>query len=186
MQIRPLTQDDLTQVDEIDATIESTQYLHVNVSGEGLARAWSLEVRPLREKLIDANRIGDEVRFALKQVTNGIEEGLVLAAEHRGEVLGTLLAQLDERGEVLRIRDLRGDYDQRRQGLGMGLVYQAISFANERKLRAVQAECRTNNEPANRMLAKCGFELSGLDTLRHSNHDLVKEAVTLVWYVPLG
>ncbi len=35
------------------------------------------------------------------------------------------------------------------------------------------------------MLAKSGFELAGVDDHRNSNHDLVKEAVTLFWYAPL-
>ncbi len=185
MEIRPLRPDDLSQLDEIDATIESQQYLHVNVSGEGLARAWSLDVRPLREKLIDANRPTDEIRFLLKQIATGADEGVALVMEHRSAIVGILLAQLDDTGQVLRVLDLRIDYERRRQGLGTALLYQAISHARTRQLRAVRVECRTNNDPANRMLAKCGFELSGIDTLRHSNYDLVKEAVSLTWYLPL-
>ena len=43
----------------------------------------------------------------------------------------------------------------------------------------------SNNVPAARFLAKAGFDLTGLDTHWGSNHDLVKEAVTLFWYAGL-
>jgi RimJ/RimL family protein N-acetyltransferase len=52
-------------------------------------------------------------------------------------------------------------------------------------MRAVAAETTTDNLPANRMMLKCGFEIGGIDTLRKSNHDLVKERATLFWYLPL-
>jgi len=52
-------------------------------------------------------------------------------------------------------------------------------------LRAVAVESRSNNHPAAALFAKCGFELSGIDTRRWSNHDLVKEAATLLWYATL-
>ena len=47
------------------------------------------------------------------------------------------------------------------------------------------AESTTDNVPAARFLLKCGFDLSGLDASRFSNHDLVKESVTLHWYAAL-
>ena len=60
-----------------------------------------------------------------------------------------------------------------------------VAAAREMELRAVSAETLTNNVPAGQLLAKCGFELSGVDTRRHSNHDVVKEAATLFWYAAL-
>ena len=49
----------------------------------------------------------------------------------------------------------------------------------------VAAQTLSNNLPAGGLLTKCGFQLSGVDTRRRSNHDLVKEAVTLFWYAAL-
>ena len=43
----------------------------------------------------------------------------------------------------------------------------------------------TDNYPAAQFFVKCGFELAGLDCRRWTNHDLVKEAVTLFWYASL-
>ena len=47
------------------------------------------------------------------------------------------------------------------------------------------AETLTDNLPAAKLLSKCGFDLAGVDTQRRSNHDLVKEAASLLWYVAL-
>jgi RimJ/RimL family protein N-acetyltransferase len=69
--------------------------------------------------------------------------------------------------------------------MGTALIYALIQEAREQGLRAVAAETLSNNLPAGGLLAKCGFQLSGVDTRRRSNHDLVKEAVTLFWYAAL-
>ena len=45
MEIRSATAQDLDRLIEIDGTIESTRYLFVDRSGEGLAMAWRLEER---------------------------------------------------------------------------------------------------------------------------------------------
>ena len=91
--------------------------------------------------------------------------------------------------QVLELRleliDLRVDYEYRRQGLGSAMLYQILTYGREHTLRAVTAATLTNNLPAARFLSKAGFDLGGIDTHFFSNHDLVKEAVTLFWYAAL-
>lgn len=185
MLIRPLQPADLDLLDEIDATIESAVYLHVNQEGEGLSRRWEIAPRPLREKLIEPNRLSDESRFIARQIATGADEGLALVAAHRDEPAAVVVAQVDPVLRLTRIVELRVDYDVRRQGLATGLLFQLIQESRRRELRAVRCQCRTNNEPFNRLLLKCGFELGGIDTLHDTNHDLVKEQVTLIWYASL-
>jgi ribosomal protein S18 acetylase RimI-like enzyme len=185
MQIRPATVADLDQLADIDGTIESARYLHLERAGEALALTWKLDERPLREKLIDPNPLDDERRFAMKQIFTGADEGYALVAEHDDVVVAALVAQPDVLAARLRILDLRVDYDFRRQGVGMAMVFQSIQHARENKLRAVTIESLTNNLPASQFLLKCGFDISGLDTQRHSNHDLVKESATLIWHAAL-
>ena len=185
MEIREITAGDVEGMGEIDGTIESPEYLHLERSGEGLAVGWRAEPRPLRERLIDGNRLADEQLFSLRQVASGHDEGLALMAQHEGQVVAMLLAQPRPGLRTMRLVDVRIDYDFRRQGLGTALVYRAIHEARRRELRAVEARTLTNNVPAGRFLLKAGFDLAGLDTLRRSNHDLVKEAVTLFWYAAL-
>jgi hypothetical protein len=79
MEIRAANTTDLERLLEIDATIESARYLHLERGGEGLATAWRLEERPMRAKLVDSNTLDDDRRFSLRQVLSGIEEGVGLA-----------------------------------------------------------------------------------------------------------
>ena len=185
MQIRPAVSSDLNQLADIDGTINSINYLHVEKSGEGFAQSWKIDQRPLREKLIEPNKVDDETLFSMKQVVGGIEEGLALVAEHEGVVVASLVATHQPANSTLRLIDLRVDFDHRGQGLGSALLFQLIQQARELGLRAVCAQTRTNNLPAANFLLRRGFDLAGLDTHLTSNHDLVKEAVTLFWYAAL-
>jgi ribosomal protein S18 acetylase RimI-like enzyme len=185
MEIRSATAADLDSLRDIDATIESSQYLFLERAGEGMSTSWRVEPRLLREKLIASNPLDDELAFLLKQITGGIDEGLALLAEHEGQIVGLALAQPDPAKRTMRVLDVRVDYDFRRQGLATVMIYQIIEQARNRELRAVVAETRTNNFPANQLFQKLGFDLAGLDTSRHTNHDLVKETATLFWYAAL-
>jgi ribosomal protein S18 acetylase RimI-like enzyme len=183
MELRPLKPADLPGVVEIDATTESHRYLHVDRSGEGLNVLWKVEDRPLRERLISALPLGEDLQFLYRQVATGMDEGLAHVAEHDGQIVAAMIAQ--QRGDVLHLLDLRVDFDHRREGLATAMLYQAIQIAREQQLRAVAAESAANNDPASQLLTRLGFSITGLDSHRHSNHDLVKEAVTLLWYITL-
>lgn len=185
MHIRNATPSDLDQLIEIDGTIESIEYLHLERTGEGLAMGWKLQPRPLRSKSIEPNAMDDDRRFLLKQIVTGADEGFALVAEHDDVPVGLLIAQIQHEHKTLKLLDLRIDYDMRRQGIGSVLMYQLMQHAKDNELRAVTAETRTGNAPVNRMLQKLLFELAGVDTHRHSNHDMVKESATLFWYAPM-
>src|SRR6267142_1493584 len=107
MQIRPAIAADLNQLMDIDGTVESSKYLHVERIGEGLAQGWKLEERALRAKSIEPNTMDDETRFAIKQIVGGIDEGLALVAEHEGIVVASLVAQAQPGNGTLRLIDLR-------------------------------------------------------------------------------
>ncbi len=190
MQIRSVTLQDLPGLQEIDGTVESTRYLHLDYADapaeDGtITFAWRLEERAARQKLIEPNRLDDDATFTLKSVVSGAEDGAALMIEHDGEPVAMLLARPDPAAGTIRLLDLRVDYAYRRQGMGTALVYALIQQAREQEFRAVAAETLSNNLPAGALLTKCGFQLSGVDTRRRSNHDVVKEAVTLFWYAAL-
>jgi ribosomal protein S18 acetylase RimI-like enzyme len=185
MEIRPIRPADLNDMAEIDGTVESVEYLHLERTGEGLSVTWKLTERPLREARTERNRLTDDALFVARQLASGADEGLALVAEHEGQKVALLLAQPMPQYGTLRLTDLRIDFDFRRQGLGTALLYQAIQHARGLELRAVTAETRTDNVPAARLLQKCGFDLAGVDAQRHSNHDLVKEVASLIWYAAL-
>jgi ribosomal protein S18 acetylase RimI-like enzyme len=183
MELRPAKPADLPGINEIDAAVESHRYLHIDRSGDGLNIHWKIEDRPLRERLISAFPLDEDQQFNYRQIITGIDEGITQVAEHDGQIVAALLAQV--RGDVLKLIDLRVDFDHRREGLATAMMFQLMGTGRESKLRAILAESQANNDPANQLLAKLGFEMAGLDSQRHSNHDLVKEAVTLVWYASL-
>jgi len=185
MEIRPVRPADLDRLIDIDGTIESHQYIHVDKAGEGVTATWKMEERPLRQKRMERNQPTDEMQFLLKQVVTGVEDGIALLAEHEQVNVALLLAKQEPQYGTLRVFDLRVDYEHRRQGVGSAMIYQVLAEARNRNLRAVSAETRTDNCPAAQFLSKCGFDLAGLDARRHSNHDLVKEAVALFWYAAL-
>jgi ribosomal protein S18 acetylase RimI-like enzyme len=157
----------------------------VDHSGEGLAAQWKVEERPLRSRLIQQYPMDVERQFMFGQITGGIEEGLALVAEHEDQVVALLVAQPREQTNVLQVLDLRVDFENRREGLATAMMFQTIQVARDAGRRAVLVETAANNFPASSLLDKLGFHLAGLDTQRQSNHDLVKEAVTLVWYTAL-
>jgi len=185
MEIRAIRPADLDRLIDIDGTVESTQYLHVEQAGQGLEVHWRVQERPLREKRIDRNQPDDEINFLMKQVVTGAEEGIALLAEHDRVNIATLVARQEPQFGTMRIIDLRIDFEHRRQGIGSAMIYQVIAESRARELRAVATETRTDNYPAGQFFAKCGFDLAGLDLRRRTNHDLVKEAATLFWYASL-
>lgn len=182
---RPFTADELPALEEIDATIESTHYLHLNRAIDEQSTTWRLERRELRQRLTEPNRLNDELAFSFKQVIAGIEEGLALCIELDDRPVAALLAMPRADAGTLHVVDLRVDFDFRRQGLGTSLAYAAIGLAREREFRGVTAETRADYFPAISLLRKLQFEPAGLDTHRFTNHDLVKERATLLWCLPL-
>ena len=185
MQIRPALRTDMDALAEIDATVDSAEYLHVEKSGEEFNLSFKVEPRPLRERIIQANRLGDEVHFAYRQIIEGHDEGIALVAEHENVVVASMVCVVRPETKTLEVVDVRVDFDQRREGIATAMLFQITQVAREAEWRAVYATALANNMPANRLLAKCAFELSGLDTRRISNHDLAREITTLFWYVAL-
>jgi GNAT superfamily N-acetyltransferase len=186
MEIRAMTAGDLQGLRDIDATVESAQYLHVDHSAEGLAASWKTQVRDLREKRTHRSDLDDEQTLAIRQIVSGAEEGIALVAEHEGTLAGAAAARLDAAAGLLRLVDLRVDFDFRRQGLASGMMFQIIQNARQRELRAVAAEAAADRFAVLSLLAKLGFEPAGLDTHLRSNHDLVKESVILFFYLTLN
>jgi ribosomal protein S18 acetylase RimI-like enzyme len=181
MNIRPATAADVPAIAEIDSVIESTHYHHVEQSTGEAGAGWRLERRPLRERLIEAHGISDDLNFTLRQIASGADEGLCLVAEHNDALVAALLARPRE-GGTLELLDLRVDCAHRREGLATVLLFQMIEYAKNSEYRAASAFTLTNNEPAFQMLQKLGWQLSGIDTRRDTNHDLVKERASLIWY----
>lgn len=186
MEIRPFNVNDLDQLTEIDATIESTHYLHLETSGDDFATSIMLELRPLRTKSVVSNPLTDDLMFIWKQVACGADEAFALVGEHESQIVAAAIAQPRNARGVLKLLDIRVDSDFRRQGIGLAMLFQIIQHARENECRAIAAEVRTNNFPANQIALKAGFQITGIDTHRYSNHDLIKESAIVFWYLSLN
>jgi len=123
---------------------------------------------------MERNTPTDDMVFMMKQLVTGVEEGLALLAEHEQVNVATLLAKLEPEYGTLRVLDVRVDFEHRRQGLASAMVYQVITEARNRELRAVAVSTRTDNFPAAQFFAKCGFDLAGLDVRRLSKRVSVR------------
>ncbi len=185
MHLRPALTSDSDRIIDIDGVIQSDAYLHVDATAEGVTGHWRLEERPRRQHAVARNALSDEILFSFKQIASGILDGIALVAEHDGINVACAVAVLREDRKTMELLDLRVDSDYRLQGLGSALMFQMIQNSRGRELRAVTAIGNTGNLPGCRFLQRTGFELCGLDTRFVSNHDLVKDAVTLFWYAPL-
>src|SRR5688500_14536244 len=137
MEIRPVQPADLADLIEIDGTIESTRYLHLDrAGGGGLESAWKLTERPLRQKRIEANRLDEGGRnYLLKHIVGGAEEGLAVLAEHDGQKVALVIAQVQPEHGTMRLEDLRVDFDHRRQGLATALLYNVRSEEHTSELQ---------------------------------------------------
>ena len=141
--------------------------------------------KTLREPLARPNPIDHERRFWLRQIATGADEGIALMVEHDQMPAALIVASPDHAHHTMRVHDIRVDFDTRRQGLATALLFHVITAAREGEFRAVTVETTADNFPAVHLFLRCGFEFSGLDARRHTNHDLVKETVTLFFYAPL-
>ena len=116
----------------------------------------------------------------------GRDDGLALVVEHGGVPVATLVAAVDAERGLLRIVGFAGGLRRAPAGAGDGRCC-ARRWRRPRRGTCGRWRCgrRRGNHPAGQLAAKAGFELAGLDTRFHTNHDLVKEAVTLFWYAAL-
>ncbi len=192
MTIRPLRHSDLRQLRDIADVITATEYVHVDRVGDGIDTQWRLVLRPVRQPLQLAQGLPEDLAFSLRMLAGAAEddasagaEGIALVAEYDGRLIALAAGETDAARGVLRVLTVRVDEDFRRQGIGLGLAFKLQEWARDHALRALSATTSTANPAAAHFLVKAGYQLAGLDTARESNHDLVKEQVTLLWNHPL-
>jgi len=185
MQLRKMTGQDMRFLNDIDATLDVVEYLHVDHTFEGLTNRWLVEPRPLRPGKSLANTLSDDDLFDIRQVAEGAEDGFAMVADHDGQLVAALVARNLPQEQLIELLTIRVDFDFRRQGIATAAMFQLVNHAKEQEARAVRVVVTTDNAPACHMFAKLGFVLSGIDTRRKTNHDLVKEQASLVWYLPM-
>ena len=164
---RSMTPDDLDDLAEIDAAYDVERVLDVERDGDDadpLLTPWRPGWRELDEPRVVANRVEGDVEFAYRQVARGIEEGVALRLDADGLPVAAAVAVLDPAAGVLRLIDLRVDYDARREGYGTTTLYAVVAAAREREdVAAVVAEVGGEAAAMLGLLVKSGFAVVGLD-----------------------
>ena len=164
---RPMTPADLDDLAEIDAAYDVGRVLEVgreDTDADPLLTPWRPTWRELDEPRVVANRVEGEIEFAYRQVARGIEEGVALRLDADGLPVAAAVAVLDPAAKVLRLVDLRVDYDVRREGYGTTVLYAVVAAAREREdVSAVVAEVAGESAAMLGLLVKSGFEVVGLD-----------------------
>jgi ribosomal protein S18 acetylase RimI-like enzyme len=163
MELRAANISDINAIEEIDGTIETSQQLCIDDAGEWPRFSWNMEMRALPRRLILPNRLDDESRFMFRQIVSGADEGVALVADYGGNLMAMASGRFDPAQKLLRLIDVRVDYEYRRQGLASALLFQIAGLARQRELRGVHLACKTDNEAAIALMRKLGFDLRGVE-----------------------
>lgn len=95
------------------------------------------------------------------------EERCIYLAWLGDKLAGQMAVDMGECG-LARVRDIRVGMAERRRGVGSALLDMADSWAKSRNLSGLVAETQDSNAGACQFLARCGFALGGVDTLRYT------------------
>jgi streptothricin acetyltransferase len=81
------------------------------------------------------------------------------------------------------IEDIAVDVQFRRQGIGLRLIEQAVTWAKNHGLPGLMLETQDNNIAACRLYAACGFHLGGFDRELYRAIDPNTDEIALYWYL---
>jgi ribosomal protein S18 acetylase RimI-like enzyme len=139
-------------------------------------------VLPLVAKTIAFHEQLDELRFGavpnahlryegwFKRLLEG-GEGVFLVAEEGGAIVGFLMGAVQQEYGMYRtgrygmIHDLWVEPDQRRKGLGRGMVTAALDYFREQGLKQARLDSAFKNKAAQALFASCGFRPSVTEML---------------------
>lgn len=116
---------------------------------------------PVRD-MIDLQGFGDDARKG------------IFFAWLDGAFAGQMLVDMHEM-RLARVVDLRVDIAVRKRGVGRALLDMAETWAQTKQCAGLVVETQDQNAGACQFLARCGFELGGVDSLRYvtrSRHTL--------------
>jgi len=99
------------------------------------------------------------------------ETGAFFVAEEDGNIVGFLLGQVQDEVGIYRtgkygmLHDLWVEPEQRRKGIGQGLVLAALERFRQAGVQQVRLDSAAQNKPAQALFAACGFRPSVTEML---------------------
>jgi ribosomal protein S18 acetylase RimI-like enzyme len=159
VKIRPAEHEDVKDLTALIKTVDTT-------SGVFSGRA-----------LLDHDET--HIQSRLEEILEEASRSLLVAVDDSAEIVGLLVARLDEIGAidltpVLHISHLLVAPKQRRRGIGRALLVAAVHLAEEREVDRIVATAAAGSREANRYLARLGFaplvvhRVASTGTLRRS------------------
>ncbi|MDJ0663954.1 MAG: GNAT family N-acetyltransferase [Acidimicrobiia bacterium] len=176
--VRPANQTDLPALTAIDLSYTIHRLLSLERSGQApeLTFQFRWDATEPREGLYDELDV-DGLRVALDRTD------LFLVASVESECAGYLMLVLPDYTDAGEITDLAVHRPLRDRGVGRALVEAAVTWAQERGLRALWVEPGAEMARAIEFYLSMGFRISGFNDRMYSNQD--EEPPTIYMYLDL-
>lgn len=179
--IRPLLPADLPLLARLDANYVADSELALEREQQGLNVTFRLveRARPFAYVKRAGYDFGASYQGDLA-TRIAVGQGLYLAAEQNGELVGFLDAEPDGWRPTATLLWVVVGRPCRGQGLGRQLIERAIGWTRARGLRALVLETQTTNIDACRFYLRMGFTLSGVQSPYYFD-ERVAEEQALFW-----
>ena len=179
--IRPLTPADLPLLARLDANYVADAELTLQREQDGLNVTFRLVERSRPFAYVKRAGYDFGAGFQSELVTRMVVgQGLYLAAEHDGQIVGFLDAEPDGWRPAATLLWVAVDRPWRGRGVGRQLIERAIAWTRSRGLSALMLETQTTNIDACRFYLRMGFTLSGLQSPYYFD-ERVTEEQALFW-----
>jgi GNAT superfamily N-acetyltransferase len=186
--IRALQESDIPQLVDINPNFVTHTVIQVERDGIPPFVGWRLREVPLAIPFQKGNAYDFDaeeqknIRLRWQQPNTLLE---VVEDALTGRPLGILDVEQEAWRRTAWIWNLMLDVEIRGKGFGRRFVERTITWAQQRRLRAILLETQSNNTPACHFYAHMGFQLIGVNDLFYTNHDRERQEIALFWGYPL-
>jgi ribosomal protein S18 acetylase RimI-like enzyme len=179
--IRPLAPPDLPLLARLDANYVADAELALEREQDGLNVTFRLVERARAFAYVKRAGYDFGAGFQAELAARiAVGQGLYLAAEHDGQIVGFLDVEPDGWRPTATMLWVAVDRPWRGHGIGRRLIERAIDWTRSRGLRALVLETQTTNIDACRFYLRVGFTLSGVQDPYYFD-ERVAEEQALFW-----
>jgi GNAT superfamily N-acetyltransferase len=125
-----------------------------------------------RPTLAEEQRMTDDEWIELVERTVNHPRGLLLVAERGDGAVGVAFARITEDESTMEVGAMWVAPDARRQGVGRGLLNEALSWGRSSGAQQAELWVVADNGPAFRMYRASGFEPAGETGLLRESSDI--------------
>lgn len=133
----------------------------------------------LKEKSLPYTKIWETTSEDIKELNTVIEQGNSFGAFVNDELAGWIICEHRMWDNSFYIENILIDEKNRRQGIGIMLIKNAIKQARKLNCRIIELETQNTNHPAIRFYRRMGFNITGLNTRLYENAEEIALFMTL-------